>query len=53
MYSGMITNSYQVQTAPDDPISTLDIWGPTAPEMQLTDTYTISPSLINEFRISY
>ena len=53
MYSGMLTNEYQVQTAPDNPINTLDIWSPTAPTMQLTHTYTITPSLVNEFRVAY
>jgi len=53
MYSGMVTGSYTVQNAPANPIGTLDIWGPMAPTMQLTHTYTITPSLINEFRIAY
>ncbi len=53
MYSGMVTGSFQVQTAPTNPIGTLDIWGPYAPTMQLTHTYTINPTLINEFRIAY
>lgn len=53
MYSGMVTNEYQVQTAPENPIDTLDIWSPSAPTMQLTHTYTITPALINEFRIAY
>ena len=53
MFSGMLTSSYQVQTAPSNPIGTLDIWGPLAPTMQLTDTWTLTPSLINEFRIAY
>ncbi len=53
MFSGMVVNSYQVQTAPDDPINTLDIWGPAAPTLQLTHTYTITPTFINELRLAY
>src|SRR5579862_9727248 len=53
MFSGMVTSSFQVQKAPDDPINTLDIWGPAAPTMQLTHTWTITPTLINEFRIAF
>ena len=53
MFSGMDVNSYQVQTAPNDPINTLDIWGPLAPTLQLTDTYTITPTFINELRLAY
>jgi len=53
MFSGMVMDSFQVQTAPSDPVGTLDIWGPAAPTLQLTHTYTISPSLINEFRIAF
>ncbi len=53
MFSGMVTSSFQVQNAPANPIGTLDIWGPAAPTMQLTDTLTLTPLLINEFRIAY
>jgi outer membrane receptor protein involved in Fe transport len=53
MFSGMLTSSFTVQNSPANPIGTLDIWGPLAPTLQLTDTYTISPTLINEFRIAF
>lgn len=53
MFSGMVTSSFQVQTSPENPINTLDIWGPWAPTLQLTHTYNMTPTLINEFRIAF
>ena len=51
VFSGQVEKDFTVQNAPDAPINVLDIWGGPSPLFQLSHIFTISPSLVNEFRV--
>ena len=52
MFTGETEKDFTTQGSPVNPIGTLNIWGGPSVLSQLTDTYTISPSLVNEFRVA-
>jgi len=52
MVSGLINKEFIFQNTPNCPVNCLDIWGGPNLTGQITETYSISSTLVNEFRLA-